>query len=291
VATTVISDSSGSRLSVVSGTSGAAGQVTITSSLSDATTGNSIAFHSSQAGKDASLTVDNVPITSSSNTVSNAIPGVTFQLLASDPNTPVQIQITNGNTDVEKAVESLVSAYNAVVTDLNAQTGKDSSGNAEPLSGTATLAQLQNQLSGALFAGSASGSIKGLSQLGISLNNDGTLALDGNVLDSALNTNFSDVTGFFQNSGSFGQTFAATLNNLSTQAPDGVIFLAQQQNTAQEAVLNTDITNQNALLATQKTQLTAELNMANQILQSIPSQLNEINSVFDASMGFNPNQN
>ena len=42
---------------------------------------------------------------------------------------------------------------------------------------------------------------------------------------------------------------------------------------AQETALNTDITNENALLATQKTQLTDELNTANQILQSIPSQL------------------
>jgi flagellar hook-associated protein 2 len=98
------------------------------------------------------------------------------------------------------------------------------------------------------------------------------------------------VTGFFQNANSFGQSLASTLNNLGTQAPGGAIFLAQQQNSSQESALNTDITNENALLATQKTRLTTELNEANQILQSIPSQLDEVNSVFDSVTGFNPNQ-
>jgi flagellar hook-associated protein 2 len=82
---------------------------------------------------------------------------------------------------------------------------------------------------------------------------------------------------------------STTLNNLGTQAPNGAIFLAQQQNAAQETALNTDISNEEALLATQSTQLTNELNTANQILQSIPSQLNQINEIYSAITGFNQN--
>jgi flagellar hook-associated protein 2 len=293
VTATVLTDSSGSRLSLVSATSGAAGNITVSGSLSDTTTGGNLAFTSSQTGADASIVVDGTTLTSSSNTVTNAIPGVTFQLLAKSASStsPVQIQITNDNTDVETAITNFVNAYNAVATDLTTQTGKDSSGNPEPLAGTPILSQLQSSLSGALFAGSASGSINSLEQLGISVNSDGsgTLTLDGDTLDAALDNNYSDVTGFFQNTGSFGQTLSTTLNNLGTQAPDGAIFLAQQQNSTQEAALNTDITNENTLLATQKTQLTDELNAANQTLQGIPSQLDEVNSIFDSLTGFNPN--
>jgi flagellar hook-associated protein 2 len=293
VTATVLTDSSGSRLSLASTTSGAAGNITISSALSDTATGSSIGFTSSQTGKDASIVVDGTTLTSSSNTVTNAIPGVTFQLLASSASStsPVQIQITNDNTDVETAITNFVNAYNAVANDLTTQTGKDSSGNSEPLAGTPILSQLQSSLSGALFAGSASGSINSLEQLGIGVNSDGsgTLTIDGDTLDAALNNNYSDVTGFFQNTGSFGQTLSTTLNNLGTQAPDGAIFLAQQQNSAQEAALKTDVTNENTLLATQKTQLTDELNAANQILQGIPSQLDEVNSIFDSLTGFNPN--
>jgi flagellar hook-associated protein 2 len=286
VTASVITDSSGSRLSLVSGTSGAAGQLTVTSALSGASSG-AIAFQVGQLGKDANITVDGVPVTSSSNTVSNAIPGVTFQLLGASAGTAIQVEITNDNTDIASDMNSFVTAYNAVVNDINTQEGNDSSGNAEPLYGSPTLALIQSQLTGSLFAGTASGSINNITQLGISMNDDGTLTLDTDTLNNVLNSNFSDVTGFLQNSGSFGQTMATTLNNLGTQAPDGAVYLAQQQNSAQEAALNTDISNEDAVLATQKTQLTDELNTANQVLQSIPSQLNEVNEMYSAITGYN----
>jgi flagellar hook-associated protein 2 len=288
VTSSVITDSSGSRLSIVSGTSGAAGQLSISSALSGASSGG-ISFQTGQTGLDAKLTVDGVSITSPSNTVTNAIPGVTFQLLSSPLNTPVQVQITNNTTDIATAMSSFVSAYNAVVKDITTQEGKDSSGNPEPLYGSPTMALLQSGLTGALFGTAASGAISNITQLGLTVNSDGTLTLDSNALNSALNTSFANVTGFLQNTGSFGQTMASTLNNLGTQAPNGAIYLAQQQNTAQEAALNLNITNENSLLATQKTTLTTELNTANQILQSIPSQLNEINMIYSATTGYNQN--
>jgi flagellar hook-associated protein 2 len=286
VKASVITDSSGSRLSLVSGTSGAAGQLTVTSSLSGAASGN-IAFQVGQAGKDASLTVDGVSVTSSSNTVSNAIPGVTFQLLGSSAGSEIQVEITNDNTDITTAVNNFVTAYNAVIKDINGQEGNDSNGNPEPLYGNPTLAMIQSQLTGSLFAGAASGAISNITQLGIGMNNDGTLSLNADTLNSELTSNFSDVVGFLQNSGSFGQTMATTLNNLGTQAPNGAVYLAQQQNSAQEKALTTDISNEDAVLAAQKIQLTNELNTANQILQSIPSQLNEVNEMYSAITGYN----
>jgi flagellar hook-associated protein 2 len=288
VTSSVITDSSGSRLSIVSGTSGVAGQLSISSSLSGASSG-AITFQTGETGQDASLTVDGVSVTSPSNTVSNAIPGVTFQLLATSA-TPVQVQITNDTTDIGTAISSFVTAYNAVVKDINTQEGNDSSGNPEPLYGSPTMATIQSGLTGALFSGAASGSISNITQLGLSLNDDGTLSLDSSTLTSVLNSNFSDVTGFMQNAGSFGQTLSSALNNLGTQAPSGAVYLAQQQNSSQEAALNTNITNENATLASQKTQLTAELNTANEILQSIPSQLNEVNEMYSAITGYNEQQ-
>jgi flagellar hook-associated protein 2 len=295
VTASVITDSSGSRLSIVSGTSGAAGQLsTITGNLTDSSSGSAISFSDGQAGQpgqagqDAKLTVDGVSITSSSNAVSNAIPGVTFQLLATSAS-QVQVQITDSTTDIATAISSFVSAYNTVIGDINTQEQSSAGATSAALLGSPIIAQLQESITGSLFSGAKSGSINNITQLGIGINNDGTLTLNADTLTSVLNSKLSDVTGFLQNSGSFGQTFATALNNVGTQAPNGAIFLAQQQNSSQETALNADITNENAILATQKTQLTNELNAANQILQSIPSQLNEVNSVFDSLTGFNPN--
>ena len=296
VTASVITDSSGSRLSIVSGTSGAAGQLDTITTNALADGGTSITFpgppNSGQRGQDAQITVDGVQVTSPSNTVTGAISGVTFQLLSSaSPNTNIQVQVTDNTTDIGTAVSNFVSAYNTVVKDINTEETNSSTGTAPALLGSPILAQLQSQLTGALFGGSASGSINNLGQLGISMNNDGTLTLSSDTLNSALSSNLSDVAGFFQNSGSFGQKLSTAVNNLGTQAPNGVIFLAQQQNAAQEKALNEDITNENALLSAQKTQLTNELNTANQILQSIPSQLNQVNELYSAITGFNENPN
>src|ERR1700742_2725875 len=119
----LITDSSGTRLSLVSGTSGAAGQLSVTSSLSGASSG-SITFPpgQAQAGQDAILKVDGVSITSASNTVTGAIPGVTFQLLSSaSPGTEVQIQITNDTNAIGTAISSFTTAYNKVIKDINTQ--------------------------------------------------------------------------------------------------------------------------------------------------------------------------
>lgn len=287
VTASVISDANGSRLSLVSNTGGASGTFTVTSALKDGST--AIGFTQGPAAADAVLSVDGVSLSSASNTVTGAIPGVTFQLLASSPGTNVQIQVTNDNTAIETAVNSVVTAYNAVINDINGQEKNNSSGNPEPLFGNTTLSLIQTQLQSALFGGAASGSISNLAQLGISANDDGTLTLDTSALDNALNANFSDITGFLQNSGSFGQNFQTVLNSLGTQAPDGTVYLAQQQNSTQESALSATIASDQAALAAEQTTLTTELNAANQVLQAIPDQLNEINEIYSAVSGFNEN--
>jgi flagellar hook-associated protein 2 len=289
VTASVVKDTNGSRLSLVSNASGAAGQITLGGTLNDETTGSAISFQQGQQGLDASLNVDGLDTTSASNAVTGIIPGVTFQLLSVSPNAsqPVQVQITNDNSSIEQAMSNFVSAYNAVISDIKTQEGKDSSGNPEPLYGDPTVALIQNQLTQGLLSNAPSGSIMSLQQLGISVDQFGKLSLDASALDSALNTDFNDVEGFLQSSDSFGQTFTKTLNGLSSTSTNGIVYLALQQNTAQEAALNENISDQEARIADDKVRLTNQLNLANQILQSIPDQVNQINQLYSAVTGYN----
>jgi flagellar hook-associated protein 2 len=158
----IINNSDGtSSLSLTSQTAGSAGSLTVNSGLTDSQT--SLSYTSTVTGKDASLTVDGVNLTSSSNTVSNLIPGVTFQLLApsaaeSDGSLEqVQVVIGNNNTGVESTVNQFVSDYNSLMSAVNAQEGNDSSGNPEPLFGSPTLSLLQQQLLTALNVQNPSG--------------------------------------------------------------------------------------------------------------------------------------
>jgi len=289
VTASVVKDTNGSRLSLVSNNSGATGQITLSGSINDDTTGSSLSFQQGQQGLDASLNVDGLDTTSASNTVTGIIPGVTFQLLSvsANSNQPVQAQITNDNSSIEQAMSAFVNAYNAVISDIKTQEGKDSSGNPEPLYGDPTIALIQNQLTQGLLSGTVGGSIKSLQQLGISVDQFGKLTLDANALDNALNTNFNDIQGFLQNSDSFGQTFTKVLNGLSSTSTKGVLYLALQQNTAQAAALNKSISDQEARIADDKVRLTNQLNLANQILQSIPDQVNQISQLYSAVTGYN----
>jgi flagellar hook-associated protein 2 len=291
VTASVITDANGSRLSLTSSTSGSTGQITLGGALTDATTSTALSFHVGQSGADANLTVDGLPLTSASNTVTGAIPGVTFQLLASAPSESIQIQITNNNTSVETAVQSFVTAYNTVAGDIKTQAGHDTSGNPEPLYGSPTMALIQTQLSQALNGGTASGTITSIEQLGITANPDGTLTLDVTKLDSILNSNYSDVTDYFQNTGSWGQSLSTTIDGLGNATPKDAISLELSQNATVESGLNADISNENALIATEKSNLTTELNTANQELQAIPEQLSEVNQIYSAITGYNQNLN
>ncbi len=295
VTASVITDDSGERLSLISNTSGAAGDITVDASgLSDSTSGASVGFTVGQPGQDAAFTIDGISMTSASNTVTDAIPGVTFQLLSAAPSESVQVEITNDNSDVESAVSTFVSAYNTVVQDLNAQEGDDSSGNPEPLFGSPTTALLQEQLEEALDFTQSSGAITSLTQLGIeaSSSDDGTLTLDTTTLDSVLNSNYQDVVNFFQESSSFtsfGGNLTNTLSNLGNAAPYGAIYLALQQDSTQESQLETNITSENESISAEQSQLTTELNTANYTLQEIPEQIEEINEMYSAITGYNEN--
>jgi flagellar hook-associated protein 2 len=147
----IVTNSDGTAsLELTSGTATSAGTLAVSSSLVDSST--AMAYTSTVTGSNASLTVDGINLTSASNTVSNLIPGVTFQLLAPSPTVSgggqeqVQVLINNDNTGVESAVNQFVSDYNALISAVNTQEGNTSSGTPEALFGSPTLSLLQQEL-------------------------------------------------------------------------------------------------------------------------------------------------
>ena len=287
----VITDVNGSRLSLVSGTSGAGGDLTVTSSVTDTTTSTALGYTSATAGANASLVVDGLSVAASSNTVSTVIPGVTFQLLAPSPvtsGTPetVQVQILNDNTAVVSSMGQLVSDYNAVISAVNAQETNNTSGSPQPLFGSPTLAMFQEQLLSSINQSNTQGNVGSITQLGITVNNDGTLSLDTSTLNTELNQDYSGVVSFFQNAGSWGLNFSNAVNSMGTSSPTGMLTLDLNANSAILSSLNQNISNENLLISSQQSSLTTELNLANQTLQQIPSNLNNMSEIYSAVTGY-----
>ena len=111
-------------------------------------------------------------------------------------------------------------------------------------------------------------------------------------MSNALNSNFNQVVSLFQDYGQFWfDLHEYAERSRQQQRIGGAISLALSEDSSQETTLNDDVSNQEALIATQKTSLTTELNTANEILQSIPEQIQEVNEMYGAITGYNTNQN
>ena len=88
VTASVVSDASGSRLALFSQNSGSTGALAIVNNSN-----TTLTFDTPVGGTNAVLTIDGVPFSSSSNTVTGAIQGVTLNLVSQSPGNPVQLTV------------------------------------------------------------------------------------------------------------------------------------------------------------------------------------------------------
>ena len=274
VTASVINDASGARLAIVSNTSGAPGDLTITSST------GALAFTKAVTGTNASLTVNGIPISSTTNTVTGAINGVTLNLNSANPNETVNVATGSDTTQQADAINAFVSAYNKVIGDLNAQFQINSSTNQPgPLQADSTLALAQNQLLSSLsFTMTGNGNINTLADLGITMNNDGTLSVNNTTLGAALTSSPSAVQAFFQatNSGGFGNNLYSQVNALADPIHGSVsqdIAGLQQSQTD----LSQQITDFQAQLFVTQQALTRQYDQVDVTLQELPLLLQQVN--------------
>ncbi|HTV59247.1 MAG TPA: flagellar filament capping protein FliD [Verrucomicrobiae bacterium] len=281
VTATVINDASGARLAIFSNTSGAPGNLTVTPSS------GGLNFTTAATGTDASLTVDGIPVTSSSNTVTGVISGVTLNLASAAPNSPATITIEPDTTQEESAVNTFVSAYNTVIGDLNTQFSIDpTTGDAGPLASDSTLSLAQSEiLSAASFSMTGNGSVNGLADLGITMNNDGTLSVDSGTLSSVLSSDPTDVQSFFQanSAGSFGSNLT---NSVAALADPVTGAVAQDINGLDQTQsdLTTQINDFQTQLTALQQQLTTEYDQVDATLQALPLLIQQTQSQL-ASLG------
>ncbi|MGC9158408.1 MAG: flagellar filament capping protein FliD [Terracidiphilus sp.] len=189
---------------------------------------------------------------------------------------------------INNAALGVTAAVNTAGTAITLTSG--TVGSAGALTVNSQLFDESNATTGDL-AYTNSSNVNNLTDLGISVNNDGTLTLDATSLDSLLTTDYSGVVAFFQNANSWGQNFSTVLNDAGTSSPTGILSLASQSNSNIESTLNAKISQENSLISAEQSSLTAELNSANEIMQELPTQLQGINELYSAITGYNQSAN
>ncbi len=273
----VVTDATGSRLALVSQTTGSSSALAVTSN------NTSLVFDQPVGGTNASLTIDGVPYSSASNTVSGAIPGVTLNLASAAPNSTIQLTVGPDSTQAVNAINNFVAAYNQVIKDINQEFTVNASTNSEgPLGGDTALRSLQSSLmSDVTYSVTGNSGLVNLASLGINMNDDGTLTVgtapNGQTMSQVLASNPSAFLNFFQNSTAtgFADKFHSDLTNL-TDPTLGVLNADLAQNKTEQQSLSTSISNFQTQLTSEQQQLTQQFSLVNASLQQYPLLLQQV---------------
>jgi flagellar hook-associated protein 2 len=292
VTATVVTSNGQSSLTLASQTTGSVGTLTVNSSVV-ATSDEQLSYIGNNTY--TSTTADSGTLTSIPN-ASDALTGSISIKVGNGAAQTISVPSSPGNSLSDLA--GAINTANIGVTATPVQ-NVDGSWSLSLLSGTVGGAGVLSVTSNVLDATNTSNAtlnyttssdISSLTNLGISLNNDGSIALNASTLDSLLNTDYSGVVGFFQSANSWGQTFNTMLTNAGTSGTKGIMALNLKSNSSIEASLNAEITKEDAYIAAQQKILTTELNQANQIMQAIPNMLDQVNELYSAITGYNQNK-
>jgi len=161
----------------------------------------------SQAAVDAAFELNGVPITRSSNTVDDVIPGVTLSLTGTNDGAPSSLVVANDTEEVVTKVKEFIEKFNALQTLINDNSEFDPSGASENglLLGDATtrtmMAQVRRVLGNAV-GGLESANVRSLSEVGISTDyKTGLLNFDESTFNKKLASDPKDVAAIFGEQG------------------------------------------------------------------------------------------
>ncbi len=145
---------------------------------------------------DAELLVDGLyTITRASNTISDAISGITLHLKG-ETTAAVQLTVSRDTTGVTESIQAFVDAYNELQSTIDSLSGKGND-----LEADNTLSSIENQIK-AVFntpPGAINSSFSYLSEVGVSFQRDGKLSLDSAALQNAIDNDFAGMAELFAN--------------------------------------------------------------------------------------------
>jgi flagellar hook-associated protein 2 len=235
ITASVLSDASGARLVFNSAASGAANGFRITATDVDGgnvdTSGLSalaydpsvgvVTMSQALAAANAAALVNGVPVSSTTNTLTNLVEGMTLTL-GRVTAAPVQVTTASDKDSIKKKIDDFVTAYNNLNKELADQTKYDANAKtAGTLQGDGTAVGLRSTLRNVLRSpGGTSTVFTRLSDIGFDVQRDGSIKLDSAKLDNGL-ANLADLKNLFSTSDPLvpaNNGIATTLRTMADQA-------------------------------------------------------------------------
>ncbi len=293
VQATLLNEQGGTRLVLSSAKTGAANTIKIAQSGGDgglaqlAYDGVSASSVTQlQAAQDAHIKIANFDHYSTTNTVTDAIDGVTLNLKTTSAD-PVTLSVTEDTASLKQRVSSFVQSYNSLYASMAKLRSFDATSKAAgPLLGDALLRGIESQIGLDLSnpVAGLTGDYKTLASLGITRQTDGTLALDSTKLDKALNTDSTSVAKVF---GTADTGVAVRLSkDLAAMLKSGGAI--DSRNTSLQSDLKTiqsDSDALNARMTVVQTRYTKQFTALDQLLTQLQATSNYLSSQLSSISG------
>jgi flagellar hook-associated protein 2 len=299
VTASIITDANGARLSLRSTSTGAENGFKITATETtddgDPTTGlSALTYDPSTSGSQLSLnqtaqnakaTVNGIDVESASNTLTNISDGLNLTLSKVSA-TPVDVQVSADTASMKTAITSFISAFNGLNSYIQQQTKYDATTKTGgPLEGDPSIIGFQNQLRDVINHDSTASSMYArLSDIGITLQADGSMAADSTKLTAAL-SNPAELQKLFAAQGSTDASsgFGVRFSNLADQSLDPVSGQLTTRYTGLQGELQRNSDDQTAMqshLDAEQTRLTAQY----EALDTTMSQMSALSSYVTTQM-------
>lgn len=146
-----------------------------------------------QSAQQAHIRVDGIDIYSKSNTLSEAISGVSLDLTQAEEGTITNLTVKVDESAVKSQIESFVAGYNEVVSFIGGQS-KSEGGSAGILAGDSGINSIKRRLQSMLSAQVGGSGLTSLAQVGLKTERDGTLSIDDEALTEAIQTDLPGIT-------------------------------------------------------------------------------------------------
>jgi len=278
------------RLVLTSKQTGTDGAFTFTSTLSGGTgvqfgdDGNHVYGEAADSNAvdavDAELTVNNIPVTSSSNTLTDVVPGATLTLNGEDASRSVKVTVTRDAAGLRKQVDAFVKAYNDLVGWVNDQRNSAVNGTDGNVGRDPVVTGLHTDLRTAILGEHGTGTIKSLAAVGIGFNRDGLMTVDTTAFENAVSTDAASVQELFAGAsgtkGAFDDLSALITRYTSS---DGLVKNAQTRIGDQVKAISNRMDVLDAQLTMRRDALQKEFIAADQAMQQLNAQVNSLNTL------------
>jgi len=166
------------------------------------------------AAQDAKIKVDGQTATRDSNSFSDVIAGVTFNLTKAEPATIETLTIALDTGSVKGKVNTFVTAYNSLADTMKSLAAFDAdTGAAGALQGDATLRSVQSQIRQTLTTAVSGLDTGTLAEIGVTTDETGHLKVDSEQLDSVLSSDFTSISQLFASENGLANTLDTLLDN------------------------------------------------------------------------------